>query len=113
MFLFFYLNIFLRKIKDTLYFQIFFIFILISFVFTGIIIAMISMRAENLEIKLKGKLLLLAFILFAIGAALDAVGPLIPLTVVLTRIILILSAIAFYSGFILPNWMKKLFLKEE
>ena len=101
------------QIEYSLLTQIYIIFTLISFVLSGIILARQSLRAENPDIKLKGKLLLFAFILLTIGAALDSIAPLVPLTVVFARIILILSAIAFYGGFMLPNWMKKIFLKES
>ncbi|MHA1274546.1 MAG: hypothetical protein ACTSQJ_17065 [Promethearchaeota archaeon] len=80
---------------------------------TGLLFARESMKSEKLEIKLKGKLLLCAFLLFTAGALLDASPILTEFTVVLTRVILISSALFFYSGFILPNWIKNLFLKSN
>jgi hypothetical protein len=67
---------------------------------TGILIARHSLRSENVEIKLKGKLLLGAFVSFFIGAISDVFVPLSPITVVITRCILILGAILFYFGFL-------------
>jgi len=100
-------------VEYSLLTQIYIIFILISFVVPGIIIARQSLRSEIPNVKLKGKLLLFAFILVTIGAALDSLAPLVPLAVLFARIILIISAIAFYGGFMLPNWMKNLFLRES
>ncbi len=96
---------------------IYLISVLLIFVITGLMFASSSLRSDNLEVRLKGKLIILAMLLFAIGAALDGLKPIlfpdyIGLVLVINRIILISSAITFYIGFILPNWVKKLFLKE-
>lgn len=79
---------------------------------TGHLFARESLRTGKPEIMLKGKLLYAAFICFCIGALLDSAIPLNVITLPVTRIVLISSAIFFYGGFILPDWMKKLFLKE-
>jgi hypothetical protein len=87
---------------------------------TGTLFARRSLRSDNEEVKLKGKLLLAAFLSFSIGAILDSMiggilgdnDPLLPIMVVIVRIILISSAIEFYGGFILPKWLKDLFLKQ-
>ncbi len=83
---------------------------LVIMLVTGILFGRESLKSENPEIKLKGKLLIVAFISFTIGAAIDA---LFPIGFVVSRIILISSAIEFYGGFILPEWMKKLFLNQK
>ncbi|MFX1259040.1 MAG: hypothetical protein ACFFAN_14370 [Promethearchaeota archaeon] len=80
---------------------------------TGILLARASISFENPELKLKGKLMLIGFISFVVGAALDTAIPLNPYTLPITRIIIITSALELYGGFILPEWMKKLFLKDE
>jgi hypothetical protein len=33
--------------------------------------------------------------------------------IIITRLLLILSALAWYGGFILPRWMRKIFLKNK
>jgi len=86
--------------------------LIVVIIVTGTLFARESIRSENPEIRLKGKLIRLAFILFCVSAALDSAITLTVITLPITRIILILSAIFFYGGFLLPNWMKKLFLKE-
>jgi hypothetical protein len=71
-------------------------------------------------VKLKGKLLRAAFITFTVAAILDSLlgtifedptDPLLAIMVVFTRILLIISAIEFYGGFILPRWMDAIFSK--
>ena len=97
---------------------------LILFV-TGINFARKSLESENKEVRLKGKLLQFAFIAFTIAALiektvrsillgtvfLDPTIPLLSVMLVVVRLLLISSAIAFYGGFLLPNWMKKILMK--
>ncbi|MEJ2250139.1 MAG: hypothetical protein P8Y70_16835 [Candidatus Lokiarchaeota archaeon] len=100
----------------TLYLIAFIIILLV----TGILFARNSLKSSNQEVKLKGRLLLAAFLLFTIGAILDSsIGmifklsnPVLPILVVITRVILMLSAISFYGGFILPKWMHRIFTRE-
>ena len=101
------------RIRWTFFMEIYFsIFILITII-TGIMFAQVSIKSHNPEVSLKGKLILLAFISFSISAVVEAFGHLSPLTVVITRIILISSSIEFYLGFILPRRFRNFFLKEE
>jgi hypothetical protein len=80
---------------------------------TGTMFCNASLKSKNPEVRLRGKLLLIAFILFAIGAALDTSVPLTLATLPIVRSFEISSAIIFYMGFILPKWTKNLFLKNE
>ncbi|MFX0073477.1 MAG: hypothetical protein ACFFAO_20560, partial [Candidatus Hermodarchaeota archaeon] len=73
-----------------------------------------SMKSEKVEIKLKGKFLATAWISFIIGAALDTgFISLTPLLLIITRLLLISSAIEFYFGFFLPDWLKKVVIKQD
>ena len=83
-----------------------------SLLFVGILFVRNSLKADNPEMKMRGKLLLIALISYITGAVLDILVPLTPLTVVITRLILTASSIIFYMGFIMPEWAKKLLLKE-
>ena len=87
---------------------------------TGVIFAQKSVKSEDREVRLKGKLLRGAFISFTIAAILDAslgmifedpTDPLLAIMVVIIRILLIVSALEFYGGFLLPKWMKEIFTK--
>jgi hypothetical protein len=47
-----------------------------------------------------------------VGSILDILSASSIVLLTLARIILILASIELYGGFILPNWMQKIFLKE-
>ena len=95
---------------------------LILFV-TGFKFARKSVKSENKEVRLKGKLLQFAFVAFTIAALLEKTArsiligtvfisplePILTVMLVVVRVLLISSAIAFYGGFLLPQWMKKIF----
>jgi len=88
------------------------IFILIV-VISGLLFARLSLKSDDPEVKLKGKLLVIAYIAFFVGALLDSSIPLEEPGIIFVRLILIASAIFWYGGFLLPHWMKKLFLKQK
>ncbi len=89
------------------------IFLTLTVVIFGILFARDSLKADDPEIRLKGKLLLLAFISLLLGGIFDAGIELGPVGLVIIRILLMSSAFEFYLGFILPDWFKKLMLKQE
>ncbi|MFW9875165.1 MAG: hypothetical protein ACFFG0_18830 [Candidatus Thorarchaeota archaeon] len=93
--------------------MVFLIIFLLIVVITGFLFANLSLKSEDPEVKLKGKLLIIAYITFAIGALLDSSIPLNEVTIIITRCILITSAICWYGGFILPRWMKKLIIRKK
>lgn len=78
---------------------------LVLFLICGFLIVHESLRSGNKEIELKGKFICIALILFLIGAMWDIIQ-----TSPIGRLILATSAIFFYIGFILPEWVKKKFL---
>ncbi len=81
---------------------------LVIFIISGFYFAFKSLKSDKPEIKLKGKFLLLAFLIYLIGAAIETVLSFPP-----SRLILVLSAIMFYIGFMMPEIIKKRFLKEK
>ena len=93
--------------------QLYLISIILIALITGILFSRESLKSNNPEIKLKGKFLMMAFISFVVGSILDTITTDNVVFILITRIVLISSSIAFYCGFILPNWMKKTFLKEK
>ncbi len=92
-------------------FAVFLIIFIAIFLSTGIKFALETLKIDDPETKLKGKLLLMAFPSFCIAGFLDASIPTTALTLIIFRTILIISAVLFYGGFVLPEWMKKIFLK--
>ena len=79
----------------------------------GILIAKESIKSDDPDVKLKGKFILLAFIIFLIAAALDALLPITFIALPIVRILLISTAILFYIGLFTPEWLKKRILKER
>ena len=77
---------------------------------TGIHFSIRSMKnEESAEIRWKGNFLLIAFIIFGFSAIFDAIIVMTPLILIIIRILLVISNIFFFMGFILPTWTKKLF----
>jgi len=90
---------------------IFIFFSVISFLFTGVYFSLISMKIGDPEIKWKGRFLFIAWISFTIGAILDAALTLTPITLIIVRLILISSSIAYYFGFFLPKKLANFLIK--
>ena len=106
----------LKGLTDVQYGMLVVVYILITMfimIGMGILFARESQKSEILEIRLKGKLIFIAFILIAIGSGLDTSIPLNFVTLPIVRGFEIMSAIVFYIGFFLPNWFKKFFIKKE
>ena len=91
---------------DVDYQGIVLLYMIIS-VFTGVIsgihFSIVSMRSDSKLILWKGRFLLMSFIAFGIGAFGDAI-----ITLLIFRVLLLISSVLFYIGFIMPNWMKRI-----
>ncbi|MHA2281250.1 MAG: hypothetical protein ACXAC5_10390 [Promethearchaeota archaeon] len=92
---------------------IFLIIFVLIVVISGLLFARLSLKSDDPEVRLKGKLLVIAYIAFFVGALLDSSILLNEPGVIFVRLILIASAIFWYGGFLLPHWMKRLFLKQK
>lgn len=92
---------------------LFFVNLMLLFITTTTIFGLKSLKSENPDIKLKGKFLLIGAYTFIIGAFLDTAIPLSPIVLIITRTILTISGLLFYCGFVLPRFIKELFLKED
>ncbi|MFX1496107.1 MAG: hypothetical protein ACFFBH_01135 [Promethearchaeota archaeon] len=101
---------------------IYLIIVIIVMVLTGVIFAQKSVKSDNKEIRVKGKLLRAAFITFTVAAIFDSLlgaifedptDPILAIMVVVIRVLLIFSAIEFYGGFLLPRWMHSIFIREK
>lgn len=96
------------NIEWQLFLQVYFFSVLAIFSITGILFFLKTQKSENPEVRLKGKFLLMAFLSYSIGSIIDAVVFTENIAILLiTRLILITSAIEFYCGFILPEGLKK------
>ncbi|MFX1502874.1 MAG: hypothetical protein ACFFDH_18075 [Promethearchaeota archaeon] len=84
--------------------EIFIYTVVATFLITGIIFSIRSIRIGDPEIKLKAYFLLIAWFLFTIGAILDSgLGHPTEISLIIVRLILILSAIFYYLGWFLPK----------
>ena len=108
-------------VNFDIFITVYLLIVILAMVITGVIFAQKSVKAENREVRLKGKLLRAAFITFAVAAILDSLlgtifedpaDPLLAILVVVVRVLLIISALEFYGGFLLPRWMKEVFIKK-
>jgi hypothetical protein len=108
-------------VEFGLFITVYLMLVIIVMVVTGVIFAQKSVKSTDREIRLKGKLLRAAFITFTIAAIFDSLlgaifpdptDPLLSVMVVVIRVLLILSALEFYGGFLLPRWMKEIFIRK-
>lgn len=100
-------------VEWAIWIQFYLLFSIIIFLITGFLFARVSLRAEDPEIKLKAKFLIIAFITFTIGTIIDVIGAESPteITIFFARIFVIVSSLCFYIGFTLPKFIKDLFIK--
>ncbi|MFX0139338.1 MAG: hypothetical protein ACFFDN_37200, partial [Candidatus Hodarchaeota archaeon] len=61
---------------------------------------------------IKGKLIFISILIFLIATFLEIFIPITPF-IILARFLVMIFAIIFYSGFILPKWAERLFFKEK
>lgn len=90
---------------------IFIIFALLVSLITMIMFVRQSLRSSSLRIKWKGRFLLIAVILMAIGSGMDAIITITPTTLLIARIILLWRLIFSYLGWLMPpkisDWLVK------
>jgi hypothetical protein len=70
-----------------------------------------SLKSDQADIRLKAKFNLIGMISYVIGAVFDAYLSVIILAIFIVRILLISSAIEIYIGWVMPESVKKLFIK--
>jgi len=97
-------------VNYNLIINIYLIGLLIIVEVTGITFARATMKSPDPETQLKGKFLLSAWLFFLGGSILDLLSWNSIIILTIARLILIISALAFYSSFNLPSWIKKKFL---
>lgn len=88
------------------------VFSILVALISGILMAKKIMVSEDRKIKLKGRFLIIALTFFTIGAVLDAISWTYLIIIFLIRLLLILSSIAFYFAFFLPERVAKVLIKE-
>ncbi|MBD3255391.1 MAG: hypothetical protein GF383_09875 [Candidatus Lokiarchaeota archaeon] len=76
----------------------------ILFMITGLLFAGKALKSDAKKNKTRGIFITIAFISFTIGSAFNVIAP---TAFIISRIILIISAISFYLGWITPRWLVK------
>jgi hypothetical protein len=92
---------------------VFIIFALLVSLITMIMFVRQSLRATSLKIKWKGRFLLIAVLLMAIGSAMDAIITVTPTTLLIARIILLWRLIFSYIGWLMPPSVEKWLVKDK
>ncbi len=100
------------QVKLSFFSQIHYAFEIVVFILPGLWFSKESLRSDKPEIRLKGKLLLFTFFVSIIMTVLELLSTTV-LIYLVARIIAVFVSISFYTGFILPNWAKKILLKEK
>ena len=93
---------------ESLFIAIFYISVMIILLISGFTFSIKSMKSESPKIQLKGKILLLGFIMFVIGGSLPYIVSDL-LSLIITRIVVLSSSILVYLGFLLPDRLLRLF----
>jgi len=90
----------------------FVIFTLIISIITNIIFLRQSLISDSKTVRWRGIFIFTSTMLFIIGAFLDTGIPLNPISLLITRSILFLSAVFAYFGWVMPDWIKRRLIKE-
>jgi hypothetical protein len=85
------------------------LFFLATALSTGIVFGYKTFRMGGGLGRLRGSFILCAFPLYAVGSVLDSAIPLHPVGVVLTRLVLVTSALSFYIAFSPPEFVVRWF----
>ena len=101
----------LVPVYNLAFYIIIFFPVYIAFFLTALIFAFDILRSNQSDLKLKGKFVLLAVILLAVGIFLQVSVAGDDLLLIST-IIVTFGMSMLYIGFTLPEWIKKLFLKQ-
>lgn len=94
------------------YIEIYFLILGVVLIFSAFFFSIKSILSKDKNVALKGKLVLLGFVIYTISVVLNAFFASIALAIIFERSFLILSSILLYMGFLLPNWVQNIFLKK-
>ena len=93
-----------------IFMTIYLILVIIIALITGGLFSYKSIISENPEIRLRGKVILISFIIWALGSIIDTIFE-FPLMRTLAIILLIVASFLWYFAFNLPKFLKKRFSK--
>ena len=93
--------------QPSLYTLIFQISAVLIVIITGILFSIKSIKSADPRVAWKGRFFLMAIFTFAVGGLLDMGFTINPIILVIDRIILMVSSVLFYLGFLLPDSIAK------
>ncbi|MFW9901943.1 MAG: hypothetical protein ACFFDY_11785 [Candidatus Thorarchaeota archaeon] len=96
----------------TIFTLSFLIFLLGLVITISIMYFLHCQRSEDFEIKWRGRFLLIGMITFSLGIILD-ITPTNPIMIVLARLLLIMFAIEWYIGWLMPKSIAKRLIKGD
>ncbi|MFX1277095.1 MAG: hypothetical protein ACFFBP_14840 [Promethearchaeota archaeon] len=88
--------------------MIFLSIILMYILITGITFGIETLKTNEPELKIKGRLMIVGFSSFIVFGAIDTIITWNEIALVLIRILGIFAAFSLYGGFFLPNWMRRI-----
>lgn len=100
------------QVKLSTFNQIHYAIEILVFILPGLWLSKDSLRTNDPKIRLKGKILLITFLISILMTLLELLSSTV-LVYLIARIVAMVVSVLFYIGFILPNWAKKFFLKEK
>ncbi len=100
-------------VNNSLMFSIYYGSLVVIILITGIIFGIKSLKSEYSEIKLKGKLIIVGASLFFLGGVFEIISTIHIVIMIIGKIFLVMCAIFYYAGWLLPEWAKRLLLKEK
>ena len=99
------------QVDYAIFSELFLLYAIIQTIVLGLWMGNRALRSEDKRIRLKGKLLLSCFSIFAFAAFLEVLIPII-FIIILARILVMFNSLLFYGGFLLPKWMERLLINQ-
>lgn len=99
--------------ESGLYVFIFALFNLTISLITNIIFLKHCLKSNDSKIRWKGKLIFISLIIYIIGSIFDSSATINPIALFIVRMILTLSSILSYIGWVMPDRIARWLVKEE
>jgi hypothetical protein len=92
--------------------QIFLLIALAQMLITTYMLGIYYWRSDRKKIKVQGKIITFALCLFLVAGVLEVFIPTVLMNIV-ARILVMVYAFVYYGGFMMPEWLEKLLIKES
>jgi hypothetical protein len=101
------------RVQSTLIVNLFSLFAIITILITMLLFIRECFKSDNLRIIWKGRFLLISTIFLVIATIIGVIFLTYIPIIILSMILLIFRMIFSYFGWLLPNWVAKLLIKEK